>query len=64
MHVAYRASKTRPNSARSVRDDVMIGEITRIHEASYSIYGVRKMHDGMRQAGWGMGRHQVGRLTR
>lgn len=60
----YRAAKTRPNSARTVRDDPLIGEITRIHAANYSVYGVRKMHAAMRRAGWEVGRDQITRLMR
>ena len=58
----YRASKTRPSSVRSIRDDRLIGEITGIHSTNYSVYGVRKMHSAMRRAGWEIGRDQVARL--
>ena len=60
----YRAAKTRPASARTLRDDLLIGELTRMHAENYSVYGVRKMHAAMRRAGWDVGRDQVARLMR
>ena len=48
----YRAAKRRPVSARSVRDELLVGEVARLHEVNYSVYGVRKMHAAMRRAGW------------
>lgn len=39
----YRAAKSRPTSARAVRDEILIEELGRIHAANYSVYGVRKM---------------------
>ena len=60
----YRAAKRRPASARSVRDELLIGEVARLREVNYSVYGVRKMHAAMRRAGWEIGRDQVGRLMR
>jgi hypothetical protein len=60
----YRAAKKRPASVRSVRDELLIGEVARLHEVNYSVYGVRKMHAAMRRAGWEIGRDQVGRLMR
>ena len=60
----YRAVKTRPACARRLRDELLIGEIARIHAANYSVYGVRKMHAAMRRAGWEIGRDQVARLMR
>lgn len=60
----YRAAKRRPASARRVRDELLIGEVARLHEVNYSVYGVRKMHAAMRRAGWEIGRDQVARLMR
>ncbi|UYG15916.1 IS3 family transposase [Brachybacterium huguangmaarense] len=60
----YRAAKTRPASARALRDEVLLPEIRRIHAENYSVYGVRKMHHAMRRAGWDVGRDQVARLMR
>lgn len=61
---AYRAAKTRPASARALRDRSLIPEIKRIHEQNYSVYGARKMWHAMRRAGWDLGRDQVARLMR
>ncbi|RRD46216.1 IS3 family transposase, partial [Arachnia propionica] len=61
---AYRAAKTRPTSTRAMRDEVLLPEITRIHQENYSVYGVRKMWHAMRRAGWQIGRDQVARLMR
>ena len=52
----YRAAKVRLSSARSLRDELLMEELTRIHGANYSVYGVRKMHAAMRQAGRLVGR--------
>lgn len=60
----YRAARTRPASARRLRDELLLGELTRIHAENYSVYGVRKMHAAMRRAGWEIGRDQVARLMR
>ena len=60
----YRAAKSRPASARSVRDEMLVEEVRRIHQANYSVYGVRKMWHAMRRAGWDIGRDQVARLMR
>ncbi|TSI11740.1 IS3 family transposase [Brevibacterium aurantiacum] len=60
----YRAAKTRPASARDLRDATLITEITRIHQENYGVYGVRKMWHAMRRAGWDVGRDQVARLMR
>ena len=49
---AYRAAKTRPTSARALRDAILIEELRRIHAENYSVYGVRKMHHAMVRAGW------------
>ena len=60
----YRAAKTRPRSARSLRDEQLMIELERIHGDNYSAYGVRKMHHAMKRAGWTIGRDQVARLMR
>ena len=61
---AYRAAKTRPASARALRDEVLLPEIKRIHQENYSVYGVRKMHHAMLRSGWQIGRDQLARLMR
>ncbi len=35
----YRASKNRKASARSVRDEILIEEVQRVHQENYSVYG-------------------------
>lgn len=40
----YRATKTRPASARHLRNKLLIAVIKRLHEENYGIYRVRKMH--------------------
>jgi len=60
----YRAAKTRPLSARALSDELLGGEITRLHKENYGVYGVRKMHALMRREGWVMGRDQTGRIMR
>jgi hypothetical protein len=47
----YRAAKRRPRSARAVCDELLGGEIVRLHGENYSVYGVRKMHALMRRHG-------------
>lgn len=60
----YRAAKTRPASARAVRDELLVKELVRVHAENYSVYGVRKMRAAMRREGWEIGRDQVARLMR
>ena len=64
LDVSYRAAKTRPASARALRDVLLLEELRRIHMENYSVYGVRKMHHAMARAGWEIGRDQVARLMR
>ena len=40
----YRAAKSRPASARTLSDQLIGGEIVRLHAENYGVYGVRKMH--------------------
>ena len=40
----YYAAKTRPLSARSLRDETLKAEISRVHKDNYSVLGARKMH--------------------
>ncbi|WP_344878246.1 IS3 family transposase [Zhihengliuella alba] len=57
-------AKTRPKSARTVRDELLIGELKRLHTVNYGVYGARKMVRVMRRAGWELGRDQCARLMR
>jgi hypothetical protein len=47
----YRASKNRPASARSVRNEMLVEEVQRIHQANYCVYGARKMWHAMPRPG-------------
>ena len=58
----YRAAKTRPASARDLRDEILLPEIRRIHADNYGVYGVRKMWHAMCLAGWDIGRDHLARL--
>lgn len=48
----YRAAKTRPASARALRDRLLVAEIARLHGEHYGVYGVPKMHALIRRQGW------------
>ncbi len=60
----YRAAKTRTPSARQLKDELLVPEITRLHAENYSVYGRRKMHALLRRQGWDIGRDQTERLMR
>jgi putative transposase len=61
---SYYAAKTRPPSARAVRDEALSNQISRIHAEHFSVYGVRKAWRVLRREGISVGRDQVGRLMR
>lgn len=54
----YYAAKSRPASARTMRDERLKTEITRIFEANYRVYGARKIWRQLQREG-----HQVARCT-
>ena len=56
-----RAPKTRPPSARALRDELLRFEVHRIHAENYGVYGVPKMHQAMRRAGREIGHDQIAR---
>ncbi len=60
----YYAAKTRTPSARAVRDGELKPVIERVHKDNYGVYGVRKVHAGLRREGIDIGRDQTGRLLR
>jgi putative transposase len=60
----YYAAKTRPLSARAIRDACLKVAIVTVHQANYEVYGVRKMWKAMRRTGEDIGRDQVARLMR
>jgi putative transposase len=61
---SYYAARSRPPSARSVRDAELSVEISRIHRGNYAVYGARKLWHALRREGTPVGRDQVGRLMR
>lgn len=60
----YRLAKSRPASARSIRDRILAEELREIHARNFGIYGIRKMWHTARRAGWDIGRDQVARLMK
>jgi putative transposase len=61
---SYYAARSRPPSARAVRDATLGAAIGRIHRANYAVYGARKLWHALRREGTAVGRDQVGRLMR
>ncbi len=61
---SYYAAKTRPPSARAVRDEALTDTLVRIHRANFGVYGVRKAWRTLRRLGIEAGRDQVARLMR
>jgi putative transposase len=59
---SYYAARTRPPSARSVRDEQLQADISRIHRGNYAVYGARKLWRALRREGTEVGRDQVARL--
>src|SRR5450759_2323008 len=58
----YYAARTRPPSARAVRDEDVTAEISRVHEENYGVYGVRKVHAQLGRDG-GVHARPVARCT-
>src|SRR5664280_1305129 len=58
----YYAARTRPPSARAVRDEEVTAEISKVHEENYGVYGVRKVHAQLGRDGGVHGR-PVARCT-
>lgn len=59
---SYYAHKTRPPSARSRRDALLVPILVALWTANFKAYGVRKLWRAARRAGHDLGRDQVGRL--
>jgi putative transposase len=57
----YYAAKTRPASARTIRDAAHKPVIERVHRDNYGVYGVRKMHAALRREDVDIGRDQTAR---
>ena len=60
----YYAAKTRPPSARAIRDAVLAVTVLTMWKANYSVYGARKMWKALSRAGETVGRDQVARIMR
>jgi putative transposase len=60
----YYAAKSRPPSARAIRDPELTVVLTELWEANYRVYGARKLWKAARRAGHQVGRDQVGRLMK
>ena len=61
---AYRARRTRPPSARAVRDEFLLAEIRRVHADSAGIYGQLNIWDELNDDGITVARCTVERLMR
>lgn len=60
----YYAAKTRPPSARAMRDAVLKVTLLALWRANYEVYGIHKLWKAARRAGEDVGRDQVARLMR
>jgi putative transposase len=60
----YYAAKSRPLSARSLRDGVLVPILVALWTANYRVYGAHKLWKAARRAGHEIGRDQVARLMR
>ncbi|MDZ5446384.1 IS3 family transposase [Micromonospora sp. 4G57] len=60
----YYAAKTRPASARAVRDGELIAKIEQVHEVNYGVYGARKVWHELNRHGVAVARCTVERLMR
>ncbi len=60
----YYAAKTRPLSARAIRDAAMMAMLMALWVANRKVYGAHKLWKAARRAGHDIGRDQVARLMR
>ena len=60
----YYAFRRRPPSDRALRDDHLAGEIRRVWEANYGVYGYRKVHAQLEREGFTVAECTVRRLMR
>jgi len=60
----YYAAKSRPPSARALRDATLKPEIARVYESNYRVYGRHKIWRQLHREGTPVGRDQVARLMR
>ena len=61
---SYYAARSRPPSARSLRDAALQADIGRLHRDNYAVYGARKLWHALRREGTAVGRDQVARVMR
>lgn len=61
---SYYASKSRPPSARALRDAELVEDIKVVHKANLGVYGVRKIHAALNREGISVARCTVERLMR
>ena len=60
----YYAARSRPPSARALRDEVLAEKIYDTHTKNFGVYGVRKMHAQLRRDGEQVARCTVERLMK
>ena len=60
----YHAAVVRPRSARAQRDEWLSGEILRVYNANFQVYGARKIWRQLRREGTQVARCTVERLMR
>jgi putative transposase len=60
----YYAAKSRPLSARAVRDALLVTTLVALWTENFKVYGVRKLWKAATRAGEDVGRDQVARLMR
>lgn len=58
----YYAARSRPPSARALRDAELVTEIERVHRANFGVYGVEKVWRQLSREGIEVGRDRVARL--
>ncbi len=60
----YYYAKSCPPSRRSLRDEALKHEITRVYEDNYSVYGAQKIWHQLRREGFAVARCTIERLMR
>jgi len=48
---SYYAARSRPPSARTIRDLELSADIARIHQGNYAVYGARKLWRALQRGG-------------
>jgi len=61
---SYYAAKTRPPSARAIRDAELVEDIKVAHKANLGVYGARKVHAKLNREGIRVARCTIERLMR